>query len=114
VGTGESGPFLALEQVAVTRASTREGLTRALSLYNLTGYVASAARRRAGDAPHRLTHLGLRIFLAGAVIQLGAYALMRRSPPCRRRRGRDSERRHARSSAGSPRSSRWTPSPAAS
>ena len=42
VGTGESGPFLALEQVAVTRASTREGLTRALSLYNLTGYVASA------------------------------------------------------------------------
>ena len=42
VGTGETGPFLALEQVVVTRSSTREGLTRALSLYNLTGYVASA------------------------------------------------------------------------
>ena len=81
VGTGESGPFLALEQVAVTRASTREGLTRALSLYNLTGYVASAL---GAALVTRLTGSPtwvFAIFLAGAVIQLGAYALMRRSPP---------------------------------
>lgn len=81
VGTGESGPFLALEQVAVTRASTREGLTRALSLYNLTGYVASAL---GAALVTRLTGSPtwvFAIFLAGAVIQLAAYALMRRSPP---------------------------------
>ena len=81
VGTGESGPFLALEQVAVTRASTREGLTRALSLYNLTGYVASAL---GAALVTRLTGSPtwvFALFLAGAVIQLAAYALMRRSPP---------------------------------
>ena len=81
VGTGESGPFLALEQVAVTRASTRDGLTRALSLYNLTGYVASglgaALVTRLTGSPTWVFAL----FLAGAVIQLAAYALMRRSPP---------------------------------
>ncbi|MGH7419489.1 MAG: MFS transporter, partial [Candidatus Rokuibacteriota bacterium] len=42
VGTGETGPFLTLEQVAVTRATPRERLTTALSLYNLAGYGASA------------------------------------------------------------------------
>jgi len=81
VGTGESGPFLALEQVAVTRASTREGLTRALSLYNLTGYVASAlgaalVTRLTGSATWVFA-----LFLAGGVVQLAAYALMRPTPP---------------------------------
>ena len=42
VGTGETGPFLTLEQVAVTRATPRERLTTVLSLYNLAGYGASA------------------------------------------------------------------------
>ena len=81
VGTGESGPFLALEQVTVTRASTREGLTRALSLYNLTGYVASAL---GAALVTRLTGSPtwvFALFLAGAVIQLAAYALMRPTPP---------------------------------
>ncbi len=81
VGTGESGPFLALEQVAVTRSSTREGLTRALSLYNLTGYVASAlgaalVTRLTGSPTWVFT-----LFLAGGVVQLAAYALMRPTPP---------------------------------
>lgn len=81
VGTGESGPFLALEQVAVTRASTREGLTRVLSLYNLTGYVASAL---GAALVTRLTGSPtwvFALFLAGGLIQLGAYALMRPTPP---------------------------------
>jgi MFS family permease len=81
VGTGESGPFLALEQVAVTRASTREGLTHALSLYNLTGYVASALGAalvtRLTGSPAWLFAL----FLAGGLIQLMAYGLMRPTPP---------------------------------
>ncbi len=81
VGTGESGPFLALEQVAVTRSSTREGLTRALSLYNLTGYVASAL---GAALVTRLTGSPtwvFALFLAGGVVQLAAYALMRPTPP---------------------------------
>lgn len=77
VGTGETGPFQALEQVVVTRASSREGLTRILSLYNLTGYVASAfgAALVAGlpDSPTGV----FAIFLAGALVQVLAYSRMR-------------------------------------
>ena len=81
VGTGESGPFLAIEQVAVTRASTRDGLTRALSLYNLTGYVASglgaALVTRLTGSPTWVFAL----FLVGGLVQLAAYGLMRPTPP---------------------------------
>ena len=80
VGTGETGPFLTLEQVAVTRATSRERLTGALSLYNLAGYGASAigaaAVGRAGASPRVLFGL---FFLSG-LVQLGAYALMRPDP----------------------------------
>jgi MFS family permease len=80
VGTGETGPFLTLEQVAVTRATPREGLTTALSLYNLAGYGASAlgaaAVGQAGAAPRVL----FLVFLAGGLVQMAAYALMRPDP----------------------------------
>ncbi len=81
VGTGETGPFQALEQVVVTRASTRDGLTRTLSLYNLAGYVASAFGAalvaRVPDSPTAL----FAIFLAGALVQVLAYARMRSWTP---------------------------------
>ncbi len=77
VGTGETGPFLTLEQVVVTRGTPRERLTSALSLYNLAGYGASAigaaAVGRAGASPRVL----FAVFLASGLVQLGAYALMR-------------------------------------
>jgi len=80
VGTGETGPFLTLEQVAVTRATPRERLTTALSLYNLAGYAASAlgaaAVGYAGPSPRLLFAL----FLVGGLVQMGAYALMRPEP----------------------------------
>jgi MFS family permease len=80
VGTGETGPFLTLEQVAVTRATPRERLTTALSFYNLAGYAASAlgaaAVGYAGPAPRLL----FSVFLLGGLVQMGAYALMRREP----------------------------------
>ncbi len=80
VGTGETGPFLALEQVAVTRATAREQLTTALSFYNLAGYGASAlgaaAVARAGASPRAF----FLIFLLGGLVQLAAYALMRPDP----------------------------------
>ena len=77
VGTGETGPFQALEQVVVTRASTRETLTRTLSLYNLTGYVASAfGAALVAHLPDFPTIL-FAIFLGGAVVQVLAYSRMR-------------------------------------
>jgi MFS family permease len=42
VGTGETGPFLSIEQVVVTRATPPERRTLALSIYNLAGYAAAA------------------------------------------------------------------------
>lgn len=81
VGTGETGPFLTLEQVAVTRASPRAELTTALSLYNLAGYAASAvgaaAVARAGASPRLL----FAVFLLSGLIQIAAYARMRPAAP---------------------------------
>ncbi len=68
VGTGETGPFLTLEQVAVTRATPRERLTTALSFYNLAGYAASAlgaaAVGYAGPSPRLL----FSVFLLGGLM----------------------------------------------
>jgi MFS-type transporter involved in bile tolerance (Atg22 family) len=81
VGTGETGPFQALEQVVVTRASTRDALTRTLSLYNLVGYVASALGAaliaRLPDSPRDVFAL----FLVGALVQVATYARMRTVAP---------------------------------
>jgi MFS family permease len=84
VGTGETGPFLTLEQVAVTRASPRAEVTTALSRYNLAGYgaaaVGAAAVARAGASPRLL----FAVFLLGGLVQIAAYALMRPDiPPAR-------------------------------
>jgi len=81
VGTGETGPFQALEQVVVTRASTRDALPRTLSLYNLVGYVASALGAaliaRLPDSPRDVFAL----FLVGALVQVATYARMRTVAP---------------------------------
>jgi len=78
--TGETGPFLTLEQVAVARATPRERLTMVLSLYNLVGYAAAgigaAFIARAGASPRALFLL----FLAGGLVQVATYALMRPEP----------------------------------
>ncbi|MEK7444570.1 MAG: MFS transporter, partial [candidate division NC10 bacterium] len=77
VGTGETGPFLALEQVAVTRATPRERLTGVLSLYNLTGYVSSAlGAALVASATTSPTTL-FTVFLVGGILQLALYALLR-------------------------------------
>ena len=41
VGTGETGPFLSIEQVVVARAVTGARRTTVLSVYNLLGYAAA-------------------------------------------------------------------------
>src|SRR5499426_1138466 len=81
VGTGETGPFLALEQVIVTRATGRARLTMALAFYNLAGYAAAglgaAAVTRAGAAPRSLFTL----FLVSGLVQIAAYALLSSERP---------------------------------
>src|SRR5262245_55650244 len=81
VGTGETGPFLALEQVIVTRASGRAQLTMALACYNLVGYAAAglgaAAVTRAGAAPRSLFAL----FLVSGLVQIVAYTLLTSQRP---------------------------------
>jgi predicted MFS family arabinose efflux permease len=81
VGTGETGPFLTLEQVAVTRATPREHLTTALSLYNLAGYAASALGAAAVGYASPSARLLFSAFLVGGLVQMGAYALLRPDPP---------------------------------
>jgi len=75
VGVGETGPFLALEQVVVARAVSRDGLTMASSIYHLAGYVAAALGAAAASLlPLRVLFVALAV---GAVLQVVAYARLR-------------------------------------
>ena len=73
VGAGETGPFLALEQVVVARAAAPARRTLVLSVYNFLGYGAAALGAgvlRLGPA-YRLLFAA---FLAAALVQALAYA----------------------------------------
>ena len=69
LGIGETGPFLALEQVVLARSVKKEQLTGTLSLYNLTGFICPAIGGAfvgwLGNRPHWLFW----IFLFSGVIQ---------------------------------------------
>jgi len=71
VGTGETGPFLSIEQVVVARAVTGTRRTTVLSLYNLLGYAAGGlgAAIVGLAAPRAL----FAIFLAASVAQAVLY-----------------------------------------
>jgi len=87
VGTGETGPFLSLEQVVVTRAAPRERLTTVLSFYNLAGYGAAGLGAAAVGKVAASPPLLFIAFLLSGLVQLGAYALMRPDPPRQARSG---------------------------
>jgi MFS family permease len=76
VGTGETGPFLSIEQVAIARAAQTDRRTTVLSVYNLLGYGAAAlgAAVVSLGTPHAL----FAGFLAAAIVQGAAYALLGR------------------------------------
>jgi MFS family permease len=84
VGTGETGPFLTLEQVLIARASAPARRTSLLSAYNLAGYAAAAAGAALAGAlrPGRL----FAIFLVGAVVQCLAYTRLGGGAPVTRPR----------------------------
>jgi MFS family permease len=76
VGTGETGPFLSIEQVAIARAVPTDRRTTVLSVYNLLGYGAAAlgAAVVSLGTPQTL----FAGFLAAAIVQGAAYALLGR------------------------------------
>ncbi len=80
VGTGETGPFLTLEQVVVARRVSGHRRTRLLSLYNLLGYGAAAAGAALVGVVGSWTPL-FALFLGGAVVQAAAYGWLPASRP---------------------------------
>jgi MFS family permease len=76
VGTGETGPFLSIEQVVVARAVTGPRRTAVLSVYNLLGYAAAGLGAAiVGLAAPRVL---FSVFLGASVLQVLLYA---RIPP---------------------------------
>lgn len=79
VGTGETGPFLALEQVLVVRAARPGARTMLLSVYNLVGYAAGAlGALSAGLAAPRVLFA---VFLASAAVQVLLYTRLPAARP---------------------------------
>lgn len=79
VGTGETGPFLTIEQVVVARAADARRRTAMLSVYNLLGYAASALGAAVAGAAGSYRTLFL-LFLAAALVQGAAYAFLPGAP----------------------------------
>jgi hypothetical protein len=85
VGAGETGPFLSIEQVVLARVVAPGRRTSVLSLYNLLGYAAAAlgAAAVAAGSPRSL----FAVFVAGALVQALAYALLGPAAPAPRAAG---------------------------
>jgi MFS family permease len=82
VGTGETGPFLSIEQVVVARAVSATRRTTVLSVYNLLGYAAAGlgAAIVGLAAPRTL----FAIFLAVSLMQALLYARLSAVVPAAR------------------------------
>jgi MFS family permease len=82
VGTGETGPFLTVEQVVVAREVPAPQRTAILSVYNLIGYAAAALGAVSVRAWESYQPLFV-LFLVAAGVQAIAYVAMpsRVSPP---------------------------------
>ena len=120
VSTGETGPFLSIEQVLVARAAAGRDLTLRMSLYNLVGDVASglgaltvaALPEASGEAAAPVSLLFWLFALSGG-LQALLYARLPDSPCGRPRPAPGASPRAASSTASLP-SSPSTRSPAAS
>lgn len=77
VGTGETGPFLSLEQVVLARVSSRERLSSVMSFYNLAGYVAAALGAVLVSYRAVSPLVLFSVFLAGGIVQVVSYFAMK-------------------------------------
>jgi MFS family permease len=80
VGTGETGPFLTLEQVVITRTAARERLTAVLSVYNLAGYVAAGLGAATIGWTHAPPETLFAIFLLSGLVQVFMYLALIPAP----------------------------------
>jgi MFS family permease len=72
VGTGETGPFLSIEQVVIARAVSGPRRTAVLSVYNLLGYAAAGfGAAIVGLAAPRVLFI---VFVGVSLVQLMLYA----------------------------------------
>jgi MFS family permease len=72
VGSGETGPFLTIEQVVIARAVTGSRRTAAFSVYNLIGYAAAGFGAAVAGVAGGYQSLFV-AFVAGAILQLAVY-----------------------------------------
>jgi MFS family permease len=82
VGTGETGPFLSVEQVVIARAAAGTRRTTLLSVYNLLGYAAAAVG--AGVVALGTPRSLFVVFLAASIAQIAAYAILPSAPAAER------------------------------
>ena len=82
VGTGETGPFLSVEQVVIARAAIGTRRTTLLSVYNLLGYASGALG--AGIVGLAAPRSLFAIFLGAAAVQIAAYVMLPSAPAARR------------------------------
>jgi predicted MFS family arabinose efflux permease len=83
VGTGETGPFLTVEQVVIARSATAARRTTLLSVYNLLGYASAAVG--AGVVGLASRDVLFTVFLVLSVAQIAAYAALPTAPRAERR-----------------------------
>ncbi|HET8759912.1 MAG TPA: MFS transporter [Nitrospiria bacterium] len=75
VGTGETGPFLSLEQVILARATSKDRLGSVMSSYNVVGYVAAALGAALVSYWAMTAQVLFGVFLVGGLAQIVAYVL---------------------------------------
>ncbi len=76
VGTGETGPFLSLEQVILARTTSKERLGSVMSFYNVMGYVAAAIGAALVSHSAMTAQVIFGVFLVGGIVQIVSYAVM--------------------------------------
>ncbi len=76
VGTGETGPFLSLEQVILARTTSKERLGSVMSFYNVMGYVAAALGAALVSHSAMTAQVIFGVFLVGGIVQIVSYAVM--------------------------------------
>lgn len=76
VGTGETGPFLSLEQVVLARATSRDRLGSVMSVYNVVGYVAAALGAALVSHRAMTAQVLFGVFLVGGIVQIVSYVVM--------------------------------------
>jgi MFS family permease len=77
VGAGETGPFLTLEQVCLSRTAGSERLGGAMSVYNFVGYAAAAGGAALVGRGWIHPRGAFVLLMAAALAQLAIYAALR-------------------------------------